>query len=763
MGAGSSGARAAGGVTRRAFRGGTTPIREITPEGRLGNAVWFTPDRSTARAYARGAGPGARVEAADLNLSRPLQVNAAGMPADDIPYYTLPPRVRAHFEEGAGGITTDRVAEAARAEGYDSVILFNIKNSPETGSVRGTSIAVFDPASIAAIESKGWRRFTPFAAGAAGTGAALAIPGEAEGLSSQHLDQRIDSLFPPEDRTPRERVADTIRDVSGVVRTPSMAVAPLVADAIEAPVDTAAEFTVGASARSGADRIRRGQALSLDPSVEPDYFSDYGPRPNPEYRAPFFEDPDNLYQERFDANGGRQPIDEAIDAVFAPLEATGIMSGARSVARRAATPSLEARTTVAGARGRRVRDSISPPRGTQPGEAVPYPADGNPRQIQRYNQARDRNLLSTEINRPAINPHEIDRQIDEILQGGENRHSSYHQRGSSRPERLNQPLNSTIEDAARLTPDEQRLLNRSRPMERMVAPAAGAVGVTGALLGIMDYLTPEPEEPPERPSNARTVGLSEAPPGLYDDLWIMDQDEHARMAGEAAERNRRNEPTPDPRQGIPFEFRAEPPTISADMPARHLVDDRKPPESWVPPDVDAPAQEQRLGEPSEMLNEGLPPLAASVNRGASVRELQEIAKLRFGQNLAVDDIWGPETRRIVGGVLGREISENPTPQERQALSRAMLAKPLETPTARSVTYDIQSALLANGFDIGEERADGYLGPKTAAALQDFLYRRGADVTIESGERRVPVLLDVWERYFIGEDASQPRASGSGAR
>lgn len=124
-------------------------------------------------------------------------------------------------------------------------------------------------------------------------------------------------------------------------------------------------------------------------------------------------------------------------------------------------------------------------------------------------------------------------------------------------------------------------------------------------------------------------------------------------------------------------------------------------------------------------------------------DIQSTLNKRYGLNIAVDNIPGPETRRaIVKGVQtelnvqfkkGLVVDGKPGPKTRAAFVNVY-------PGSRgNLTWLLQVALLFNGFDPGD--LDGINGPKTQKALKAFQKAKGLVVDGVAGKQTWSKLLE----------------------
>jgi hypothetical protein len=114
-----------------------------------------------------------------------------------------------------------------------------------------------------------------------------------------------------------ETAADLMRQGSGVLPFPFNLSVAASADFVDDPIDAAAEYAVGSTVRQSADSRRQGgwydDGMGQQFYVEGD----------PDFRAGFFEEDDNLYQQRIMEDGQRGPGDMAWDRLLAPTELFG--------------------------------------------------------------------------------------------------------------------------------------------------------------------------------------------------------------------------------------------------------------------------------------------------------------------------------------------------------------------------------------------------------------------------------------------------------
>lgn len=130
---------------------------------------------------------------------------------------------------------------------------------------------------------------------------------------------------------------------------------------------------------------------------------------------------------------------------------------------------------------------------------------------------------------------------------------------------------------------------------------------------------------------------------------------------------------------------------------------------------------------SETSNEIIPKPQENVQKG-NVAEIQATLNDRYGLNIAVDNIYGNETRKALVKGLQTELNK----QYHRGLAVDGI---FGTNTYNScinvrkgaegnITYLIQAMLVCHSFDID---ADGIFGPATENAVKDFQSRNGLSV------------------------------------
>jgi hypothetical protein len=163
----------------------------------------------------------------------------------------------------------------------------------------------------------------PAGAAALGTAAALGLSADAEAsVLSSLRDDGLETapwseMGGQEQPGWNETAADWMRQGSGVLPFPFNLSVAASADFVDDPIDAAAEYAVGSTVRQSADNRRQGgwydDGMGQQFYVEGD----------PDFRAGFFEEDDNLYQQRIMEDGQRGPGDMAWDRLLAPTELFG--------------------------------------------------------------------------------------------------------------------------------------------------------------------------------------------------------------------------------------------------------------------------------------------------------------------------------------------------------------------------------------------------------------------------------------------------------
>lgn len=123
-------------------------------------------------------------------------------------------------------------------------------------------------------------------------------------------------------------------------------------------------------------------------------------------------------------------------------------------------------------------------------------------------------------------------------------------------------------------------------------------------------------------------------------------------------------------------------------------------------------------------------------------DIQSTLNKRYGLNIAVDNIPGPETRRAIVKGVQTELNEQ--------FGKGLAVDGIVGPKTRAafvnvyegsrgnLTWLLQAALLFNGFDPG--KIDGINGPKTQAALRSFQDAKGLTVDGIAGRNTWSKLL-----------------------
>ena len=146
---------------------------------------------------------------------------------------------------------------------------------------------------------------------------------------------------------------------------------------------------------------------------------------------------------------------------------------------------------------------------------------------------------------------------------------------------------------------------------------------------------------------------------------------------------------------------------------------------------------EALGEPY------YPPVIPPPPGDQTVMSIQRTLNERYGTGLAIDGIFGPQTRRaliiglqtelnrvlgaglIVDGIIG--------PRTRAAIPN------LRVGTRGNIVYVLQAALFVRGFNVGA--LDGIFGPRTESAVRAFQAANGLAVDGIAGPNTFSALLE----------------------
>lgn len=127
---------------------------------------------------------------------------------------------------------------------------------------------------------------------------------------------------------------------------------------------------------------------------------------------------------------------------------------------------------------------------------------------------------------------------------------------------------------------------------------------------------------------------------------------------------------------------------------------------------------------SEASNEIIPQPQKNENKG-NVARIQATLNDRYGLNIAVDNIYGNETRKALVKVLQTELNKQ---YHRDLAVDGIFGTNtynscinVRKGAEGNITYLIQAMLVCHSFDVD---ADGIFGPATESAVRDFQSRNG---------------------------------------